>query len=111
MITLILILFVYLFLFNSITTYRLLTSDMYEPTQKIFQSIVVWLLPFLGTAIIAHFLNDEPIILSKKVSKFILILKFLFSPFMIKIKSNLDNSIGNSSAGYSADFASTSGGD
>ena len=84
---------------------------MYEPTQKIFQSVVVWLFPFLGAAVIAHFLNDEPTILSKKASKYILILKFLFLPFMIKIKSNIDNNIENSSAGYSADFTSTSGGD
>jgi hypothetical protein len=77
-------------------------TDMYEPVQKVLQSLVIWLLPLLGAVSIAHFLNDRPVVLSEKASKYVLILKFLFMPFVIKIKSNLDDSIGNSTEGYEA---------
>ena len=46
------------------------------------------------------FLNDEPIQLSEKSLKHVLLLKFLLLPFFIKIKSKLDDNIGNSDAGY-----------
>ena len=92
---------IYIILFNIVTTYRLIKTDMYDTTQKIFQTVIIWLLPLIGVGGIASFLNDEPIVLSEKMSKYILIFKFLFLPFMIKFKTKLDNDIGNYNTGGS----------
>lgn len=101
----------YLILLNIVTTYRLLKTEDYEVTQKIIQFILLWVIPFLGVLIVTFFLNQEPITLSKKMQKYKIILKVLLFPWLIKIKSNENRDIGNSDAGYQADFASTSGGD
>lgn len=95
----------YLLLFNTVTTFRLVRSDMYNPTQKVFQSLAVWLLPLLGSVIISHFLNDEPVVLSDKASKYVLMINYLLLPLMVKVKSNLDDNIGNSTEGYSVNDA------
>lgn len=100
---------IYLLLINAITTIRLVESDLFESTQKVFQTILIWFLPFFGAALIANFLNEEPLVLSKRASKYALILKFLLWPFMIKIKSNLDEYAGNSTEGYQVDYANFSG--
>ena len=97
---------IYIILFNIVTTYRLIKTDMYGMTQKIFQAIIIWLFPLLGAAGISSFLNDEPIVLSEKTSKYILVLKFLFLPFMIKFKTKLDDDIGNYNTGVN-DFYTT----
>ena len=106
---------IYIVLFNIVTTYRLIKTDMYDTTQKIFQTIIIWLLPLVGAGGISSFLNDEPIILSEKMSQYILILKFLFLPFMIKFKTKLDDDIGNYNTGgndvYAAAELTGGGGD
>ncbi|WP_345971127.1 hypothetical protein WCX72_04700 [Sulfurimonas sp. HSL1-6] len=94
----------YLLLFNTVSTFRLAKTEMYDSSQKVFQSLVIWLLPLIGAAIISHFLNDEPLVLSEKASKYVLLIKLLLLPLMIKVKSNLDDEIGNSNEGYQADF-------
>lgn len=104
---------IYIVIFNFVTTYRLIKTDMYDTIQKIFQTIIIWLLPLLGAAGITSFLNDEPIVLSEKMSKYILIWKFLFLPFMIKFKTKLDDDIGNYNTGGNDVYAgaeSTGGG-
>lgn len=104
---------IYIILFNIVTIYRLIRTDMYSKTQKIFQTIIIWLLPLLGAAGISSFLNDEPIVVSEKMSKYILIFKFLFLPFMIKFKTKLDDDIGNYNTGGNDVYAgaeSTGGG-
>ena len=76
---------VYLVLLNIITTYRLIKSEDYEVSQKIIQCILLWILPLLGVLVVTFFLNQEPIVLSEKVSKFRIILKILLFPWFIKI--------------------------
>ncbi|QOP41395.1 hypothetical protein [Sulfurimonas marina] len=98
------ILVIYLFLFNIITTFRLFKTDMYDSFQKSVQILILWIIPLMGAAFIAHFLNDEPLVLSEKFQKYVLLIKFLLLPFMIKVSSNLDKEIGNSNDGYQAEF-------
>ena len=57
------------------------------------------------------FLNQAPIVLNKKMHKINIILKILLLPWFIKVKSHGNKDIGNSDAGYQADFGSTGGGD
>jgi len=94
-------LIIYIILFNIVATYRLIQTDMYDATQKIFQAIIIWLFPLLGAVGISSFLNNEPIVVSERMLKYILILKFLFLPFMIKFKTKLDKDIGNYNTGGS----------
>ena len=101
----------YLILVNIVTTYRVLRVEDYEVTQKIIQFILLWTIPFLGLFIVTYFLNQEPIILSEKMKKYKLILKILLFPWLTKIKSDDNKAIGNSDAGYQADYAPTSGGE
>jgi len=81
---LILILILYLFTLNIITTIRLIKSAELESFQKIFQILIVWLLPILGVFLVSHFLNDNPIIIKNNNLKYFL-LKLLCLPFLIKI--------------------------
>ncbi|WP_294966968.1 hypothetical protein [Sulfurimonas sp.] len=101
----------YLVLLNIVTTYRLLKIEDYKVTQKIIQFILLWTIPLIGVLIVSLFLNQEPIVLSKKMQKYKIILKILLFPWLIKIESNGGKDIGNSVAGYQADSSSTSGGD
>ena len=61
-------------------------------------------MPLLGVLIVTFFLNQDPIILNKKMQKYKIILKILLFPWLIKIKSNGNKDIGNSNAGYQADL-------
>ena len=101
---------IYLILVNIVTTYRLFKIEDYEVTQKIIQFILLWTIPLLGLFLVTYFLNQEPMILSEKMQKYKVICKILLLPWFIKIKSDESRSIGNSDAGYQADYASTSGG-
>ena len=101
----------YLVLLNVVTTYRLLKSEDYETIQKIVQFILLWTIPLLGVTLVIFFLNQIPIVLNEKMRKYKTILKILLFPWFIKIKSNGNKDIGNSSSGYQADFSSSGGGD
>ena len=90
---------------NAVTTFRLIQSDMYAPTQKVLQSLVVLFFPLFGAVIISDFLNDEPVVLSEKVSNYVLIIQYILMPLMIKVKSNLDDSIENATEGYTVNDA------
>lgn len=46
---------------NLIVTVRLVRSSSYAPGQKIFQTIIVWLLPVLGSAWIGYMLREEAV--------------------------------------------------
>jgi len=95
---LILILILYLFTLNIITTIRLIKSAEPESFQKIFQILIVWLLPILGVFLVSHFLNDNPIIVKNNNLKYFL-LKLLCLPFLIKIaKTQKSKSIDISSS-------------
>ena len=79
----IILIVIYLIVLNIVTTSRLLKSDLYEKYQKVFQTIFVWLLPFLGPMIVSMFLNEyEPIELNKKS----IIKSIIFYIFIVKIK-------------------------
>ena len=101
----------YLVLLNVVTTYRLLKSEDYETIQKVVQFILLWTIPLLGVTLVIFFLNQIPIVLNKKMRKYKTILKILLFPWFIKIKSNGNKDIGNSTSGYQADFGSSGGGD
>ena len=75
----------YLVLLNIVTTYRLIKSEDYEVSQKLIQFILLWILPLLGTLVVTFFLNQEPIVLSEKMSKFRIILKILLFTWFIKV--------------------------
>lgn len=101
----------YLVLLNIVTTYRVLKTGYYESTQKIVQLIFLWTIPLIGVSTVTFFLNQAPIVLNKKMQKYKIILKILLFPWLIKIESNGNKDIGNSNAGYQADFGSSGGGD
>ena len=101
----------YLVLLNIVTTYRLLKTEDYKAVQKTVQFILLWTIPLLGVLIVTFFLNQEPIVLNKRIQKFKIILKILLFPWFIKIKANGNKDINNSTAGYQADFGSSGGGD
>lgn len=85
----------YLLVFNIVTTARLIKSDFYTSMQKLFQLLLIWFLPLIGATLISHFLNDEPLFVSKKASKYILFIKFALLPLNIKVKTKIDDGIGN----------------
>ncbi len=45
--------------FNIITSYQVIKNEDLEKIQKLFQIIITWLLPFLGSFLIMHFLADN----------------------------------------------------
>lgn len=81
----------YIILLNIVTSYRLYISTDYELFQKTIQIIIIWVIPFLGAILISFFLNQIPIVLTKKYKKFSLLLRILFFPFMIKIEKRKGN--------------------
>ncbi len=101
----------YLVLLNIVTTYRLLKTENYEVSQKIIQFVLLWAIPFFGVFIVTFFLNQDPIVLNKKIQKFRIILKILLFPWLIKIKSSASKEIGNSYSGYEVNGSPGSGGD
>lgn len=53
------IIFALLFFGNLFTSYKLIRSDMYNKTQKIFQLLIIWLIPLFGMLFVLFFLKDE----------------------------------------------------
>jgi len=45
--------------FNIITSYEVIRNEDLEKIQKLFQIIITWLLPFIGSFIIMYFLSDN----------------------------------------------------
>ena len=54
-------LIIYFLALNIVTTIRLWRSDSYSKSQKIMQTIIIWLVPLLGVFIVILFLNTEPL--------------------------------------------------
>lgn len=52
----ILIILIYL-IYSGLIEYRLLNNKLVGATQKIFQSFIIWLLPFIGAFIINWLIN------------------------------------------------------
>lgn len=76
---------IYLLILNVIATIRLLKSELNENPQKLFQTILIWLLPLLGAVVISMLLNqDESIDLKKKN----IIKSILLFIFIIKINND-----------------------
>ena len=78
---LIIIFGVYLLLLNIVTSYRVFKSDSYSLLQKIFQFFLIWLLPLIGSIIVASFLNslsNTSISIAKKHPMISSLLAFLF---------------------------------
>ncbi len=55
----IIILIALLVVLNIYASFKLLRSIVFENIQKIFQIIIIWLLPFIGAALILLFLKDD----------------------------------------------------
>jgi hypothetical protein len=51
--------FVILILGNLYVTYKLLKSELYEKQQKIYQILIIWLLPLIGTIVVLMFLSED----------------------------------------------------
>ena len=80
----ILIILLYLLIINIITTIRLIKSDEYEISQRVIQTLLIWLLPLIGIFMVSHFLNDNPIVVKDNWIKYFII-KILLIPFLIKV--------------------------
>ncbi len=78
---------IYLLILNVIATIRLLKSELNEKTQKIFQTILIWILPLIGAVTVSMLLNQDEPIESKKKNIFKSILFFIF---IVKIKNDKD---------------------
>jgi hypothetical protein len=44
---------------NAYATFRIWRNDLLEPTQRIAQTAIVWVLPFLGALVVLWFLREE----------------------------------------------------
>ncbi len=76
---------IYLLLLNIITTIRLSKSELNEKSQKVYQTILIWLLPLIGAVIVSTLLNqDEPVeFKNKNIFK-----NFMLFVFFIKRKKD-----------------------
>jgi hypothetical protein len=79
---------IYLFFLNIVTTFRLLKSELYEKSQKVFQTILIWLLPLIGALFVSMLLNQHEAIELKNKNILKSILLFIF---IVKIKKNKNN--------------------
>ena len=75
----------YLLILNVIATIRLSKSELNEKTQKIFQTILIWILPLIGSVIVSMLLNQYEPMESKKKN---VIKSILFFIFIVKIKKD-----------------------
>lgn len=76
---------IYLLLLNIIATLRLSKSELNENPQKVFQTILIWVLPVIGAVIVSMLLNqDEPLELKKKN----ILKSILLFIFIVKIKKD-----------------------
>jgi len=76
---------IYFLILNVIATMRLSKSELNEKPQKVFQTILIWILPLIGAVIVSMLLNqDEPIELKKKNA----LKSILLFIFFVKIKRN-----------------------
>jgi len=76
---------IYIFILNVIATIRLSKSELYEKSQKVFQTILIWVLPLIGAVFVSMLLNqDEPIELKKKN----ILKSILLFIWIIKIKKD-----------------------
>ena len=74
---------IYLLLLNIIATLRLSKSELNEKAQKVFQTILIWILPLIGAVIVSMLLNqEEPMELKKKN----ILKSILLFIFIVKIK-------------------------
>ena len=78
---------IYILVVNLITSFRLIIAVEYNRLQKLFQFFIIWCIPLFGVVIVSYFLNQIPIILSEKLSKYTLIIKIILYPLLIKVKS------------------------
>ena len=76
---------IYLLILNIVSTLRLSKSELNEKPQKIFQTILIWMLPLIGALLVSMLLNqDEPMELKKKN----MLKSILFFIFIVKIKKD-----------------------
>lgn len=45
--------------FNLYINIKLLLSNLFDKTQKIMQSLIIWLLPLVGGLVVLYFINDD----------------------------------------------------
>lgn len=76
---------IYLFTLNVIATFRLSKSELYEKSQKVFQTILIWMLPLIGALFVSMLLNQHEAMELKNKNILKSILLFIF---IVKIKKN-----------------------
>ena len=54
---------------NAYTNYKLIKSDYYEKQQKIYQSLIIWLIPFIGMIIVLTLLKEDDKITKNQTNK------------------------------------------
>jgi hypothetical protein len=62
--TVFIIIGIVLLLLNIYVNIRLIFSDDFNRFQKIAQSIMIWLLPFIGSSVVFYFMRDQSRILA-----------------------------------------------
>ena len=85
------ILIIYLVVLNLFTSYRLLNDDYYDRMQKSIQMFIVWILPFFGAILIAHFNTKEKIKLAGIYKRLSLVSRFVAMIFFIKLYSKKES--------------------
>ncbi len=82
---------IYLLLLNIITTIRLSKSELNEKSQKVYQTILIWLLPLIGAVVVLTLLNqDEPVeFMNKNIFKNFMLFVFFIKIKKMKIKSTM----------------------
>ena len=91
----------YLLLLNLITSYRVFRSEDYSFLQKFIQFMILWLLPFISLFVVTHFLNQTPVRLSQRLSKYKLLLSIPAFFILLKLERTSMSS-SNSNYGHGA---------
>jgi hypothetical protein len=80
------ILIIYIVIVNLVTSYRLVIDEYYDNVQKTIQLLIIWLLPLLGAAIIAWFLNENKSELVGMCKKYPKLSTFFGKAFFIRVQ-------------------------
>lgn len=56
--------------FNSYGSIRLLKSDLFEPSQKALQLVLIWAIPLFGTLLVLLVMADAPVLRREHFEQF-----------------------------------------
>jgi len=57
---------IFISLINAYVSYKVLRSELYDKSQKVFQLLIIWFIPLFGMALVLFFLRDELASTSRK---------------------------------------------